>query len=265
MKNIKLLTKILCLTVLVFCFILCGCSLKKQEPKDDLDIIKERGKLIVGVRDDAAPFGFKDKKGNLTGYDIDLAKAIASTILGSEDKLELIPVTASNRIRKLSSGEVDILVATMTITPQRQTIINFSEPYYIAGQAILVKSSCKLEALNEFKGKRLIVVFGSTSEDNLKTNVPEINVIGFKTYKEAFNALKAGKAEGIVADDTVLINYALKDKSVKLLPKRYSKEPYAVAFRRETDSDSLKNYVDYVIEHLQNSGKLDRMQEKWKL
>ena len=284
----KLSVKILFSIVLGLCLILCGCSFKPdlkskisnikpdfkfnfkfnfkhEKPKDDYTIILERGKLIVGVKDDTAPFGFKDEKGNLQGYDIDLAKIIASSILGSEDKLEFVPVTTSNRIMKLSSGEVDMLIATMTITSQREAILNFSEPYYMAGQAILVKNSCKYNSLKEFKGKRLIVVFGSTSEQNLRTNVPEVDVIGFKTYNEAFDALKAGKAEGIVADDTVLMNYALKDKSVKLLPKRYSKEPYAVAFRRETNSASLKDRTDYIIESLRDSGKLDRMREKWKL
>lgn len=250
--------------LLMVCFICCGC-VKKEVPKDDLTKILERGKLIVGVRDDTAPFGFRDEKGNLIGYDIDLAKHIAKGILGSEKKIEFVPVNASNRIIKLSSGEVDMLVATMSITNNRLQILNFSTPYYYAGQAILVNKSSKMTSLRDFQGKRLIVVFGSTSEGTLRTNVPEVEIIGFKTYREAYKALKAGKAEGLVADDSILMNYAAKDSSVKILPKRYSKEPYAVAVRKESDSDRLLESIDYIIETYQSNGLLFRMQEKWKL
>lgn len=251
------------LVLLFISLLFCGCSKKEQTYKDDLTKITERGNLIVGVRDDTAPFGFRDKNGNLIGLDIDIAKTIAKNILGDENKINLVPVTASNRIGKLNSGEVDILVATMSITDNRLQILDFSNPYYIAGQAILTKSSSKATRLKDFKGKKLIIVFGSTSEENLRTNVPDIEVLGFKTYNEAYNALKAGKADGIVSDDTILMGYTLNDKSVKLLPKRYSQEPYAVAFRKEKESQRLIEKVDYIIDSMQNTGKLRKLQEKW--
>lgn len=252
------------LVLICFCFIFSGCGKKAAENDDFANVIK-RDKLIVGVRDDAPPFGFKDEKGNLIGYDIDLAKIIAKDILGNENKIKFVPVTASNRIMKLSAGEVDFLIATMSITNQRQQILDFSVPYYVAGQAILVNSSSKATSLSDFEGKKLIIVFGSTSERNLRTNVPEVNVIGYKTYNDAYRALKQNKADGIVADDTILLSYALKDKSVKLLPKRYSKEPYAVVFRKEKESERLLIRVNHIIGRLESKGILNRLQEKWNI
>lgn len=256
--------KKLILALLFLCLICCGCG-KKAPAKDDLNAIIQRDKLIVGIRNDAPPFGFKDKDGFTIGYDADLAKLIAKAILGDEKKVEFVPVTASNRILKLNSGEVDCLIATMSITAQRQQILNFSSPYYMAGQAILVKNSSKATSLRDFSGKKLIIVFGSTSERNLRSNVPEVTIIGYKTYQEAYNALKAGKADGIVADDTILLGFSTNDKSVKILPKRYSKEPYAVVFRKDEASSNFNSKVDYIIENLQSSGKLNRLQEKWKI
>ncbi len=250
--------------VLLLCLVCCGCA-KKKDVSDDLAKIYQRDKIIIGVRDDAPPFGFRDKDGNLIGYDIDLAKIITGSILGNENKVEFVPVTASNRIMKLNSGNVDMLVATMSITNQRQQILDFSVPYYIAGQAILVKSSSKAQSLSDFEGERLIIVFGSTSERNLRTNVPEVKIIGYKNYAQAVNALKAGKAQGIVADDSILLGFAVNDKSVKLLPKRYSKEPYAVAFRKDENSARLIGKVNYVIANLQSTGRLNRLQEKWQI
>lgn len=259
--DIFMIKKII-LLLICFCFIFSGCGKKKAENDDFANVIK-RDKLIVGVRDDAPPFGFKDEKGNLIGYDIDLAKIIAKDILGNENKVEFVPVTASNRIMKLSAGEVDFLIATMSITNQRQQILDFSVPYFVAGQAILVNSSSKATSLSDFEGKKLIIVFGSTSERNLRTNVPEVTVIGYKNYNDAYRALKQNKADGIVADDTILLSYVLKDKSVKLLPKRYSKEPYAVVFRKEKESERLLIRVNHIIGRLENKKILNRLQEKW--
>lgn len=252
------------LALLFLCLICCSCG-KKSVINDDLTTITQRDRLIVGIRNDAPPFGFKDKNGFTVGYDADLARLIAKGILGDEKKVEFVPVTASNRIMKLNSGEVDCLIATMSITTQRQQFLNFSTPYYMAGQAILVRSSSKATSLRDFTGKKLIIVFGSTSEKNLRSNVPEVTVIGYKTYNDAYNALKNGKADGIVADDTVLLGFSTNDKSVKLLPKRYSKEPYAVVFKKDDASINFTNKVNYIVENLQSTGRLNRLQEKWKI
>ena len=252
------------LVLLFMCLVFSGCG-KKKTASDDLSRIEQKGKIIVGVRDDASPFGFRDKNGVLVGYDIDLARILAQNILGNSSAVEFVPVTASNRIMKLNSGEIDCLIATMSITNQRQQILDFSVPYYMAGQAILVRSTSKATSLRDFEGNKLIIVYGSTSERNLRSNVPEVTVLGYKTYNDAYKALKSGKAEGIVADDTILLNFALNDKSVKLLPKRYSKEPYAIAFRKGQQSARLISKTNYVIENLQSTGKLNRLQEKWKI
>lgn len=253
--------------VLIFLLIIlvcCGCG-KKTKSRDDLSNILQRDRLVVGVRDDAAPFGFKDKDGNWSGFDIELARIIALGILGDGKKVEFIPVSASNRIMKLNSGEVDCLIAAMSVTEQRRQILDFSMPYHIAGQAILVNKNSKAQSLQDFQGKKLIIVFGSTSEKNLRSNVPEVTVIGYKTYNEAYQALKSGKADGIVADDTILLGYTMKDKSVRLLPRRYSKEPYAVAFRKDDASLNFEKKVDYILGSIQSTGRLNKLQEKWKV
>ena len=132
-----MLKKILIIFVLISMVILTGCGKKRDEaPRDLLDTIKARGKIIVGVKTDTKPFGFLDKDGRNIGYDIDIAKKICYLIFGNETQIEFVPVTPSNRIMKLSSGAVDILVATMSVTSQRLQLIDFSSTYHIAGQAI---------------------------------------------------------------------------------------------------------------------------------
>lgn len=251
------------LLVLLFC---CGCGKKKEIPvSSDLDKIIKKGVVTVGVRTDAYPFGYLDKSGKYLGYDPAIARLIARGILGDEKKVKFVPVTASDRMMKLYSGDVDMVIATMSVTPKRKQIIDFSVPYYVAGQALLVKKGSKIKSLQDLNKKKAIIVFGSTSENSLRTAMPTLGIIGYKTYNQAYNALKQGKAEAIVSDDSILLGFALKDSSVELLPKRYTKEPYAVAFRKGPESKEVIKAVNFVIESENRKGNLKKIRETYNI
>ena len=255
---------ITCLTAIIL--ICCGCGKKDNIPvTNDLDEIIKRDVLTVGVRTDAYPFGYLDSKGSHVGYDASLGRLIAKGILGSEKKIKFVTVTASDRMMKLYSGDVDMVIATMSVTPKRKEIIDFSSSYYTAGQALLVKKGSKIRRLQDLSKKRAIIVFGSTSENSIRTAVPGIGLVGYKTYPEALKALKSGKAEAIVSDDTILLGLALKDSSLELLPKRYSKEAYAVAFRKGEESRDLINAVNYIIETETRNGTIKKIQETFNI
>ena len=146
-------------------FIFCGCSKPQKEPVvNTLDDITKRGEVIIGIKTDTYPFGFKDKNGKYTGYDIDLANMIGQEIFQEKGKVKFVPVTASDRMMKLFSEDVDMIVATMSVTPTRLQIMDFSDPYYIAGQAVLVKKGSKIKGLRDLNGKKAIIVFGTSSE-----------------------------------------------------------------------------------------------------
>ncbi len=246
---------------LFMCLFLCGCSSVK--PKNDFKEIKNRGRIIVGVRSDTKPFGYRDIDGNLQGFDIDLARAIARHIFADANAVEFVPVTAANRISMLNSRRVDILIATMSITNQRCLTVDFSKPYYMAGQAILVKNRAKISTIKQLNGKRVIVVYGSTGEVSVRMNAPEAIIRGYKDYRLAYYALKRGDADAMIADDTILYNIALDDRSVRILDKRFSKEPYAVAFRKGEESEQLKDSVNFTIDFMEHSGQLRDLQMKW--
>lgn len=248
--------------VLCFVFFFAGCT-KKEDKTDTLDKILNRDKLIVGVKYDTKPFGYLNEKQELVGFDVDLAKNIAKTILGSEDKVEFKQVTPSNRILALNSGEVDMIIATMTITPQREQIIDFSLPYYIAGQAVLVPKDSKITSMTDLNGKKVIIIFGSTAENNLRLVAPDAKIIGFKTYTSGYNALKQGHADAMTSDDTILMGFTSENNSFKILPKRYTKEPYAIGFKKGESSLRLKKQVDFIIKTMRLSGELEKLKNKW--
>ena len=256
--------------VILFLFLIMlictGCGKNNSEDKvSTLDTIVKRGSVNIGVKTDIYPFGYIDKNGKNAGYDIDIAKEIGKGIFGEYGKVKFIPVTSSNRMMKLYSEEADMLIATMSVTSARTQILEFSDTYYMAGQSILVKNGSKIKSLRDLSGKKVIIVFGSTSERSLRGAVPNVGIIGYKTYDEAYKALKVGKADAIVSDDTILLGFALKDNSVKLLPKKYTKEPYAVAFRKGSESDELVKIVNQVIGNMRHDGTLRKLQKDYKI
>ena len=241
---------------MVFC---CGCKKQEKPVADDLKTIMDRGYIIVGVKTDSYPFGYLDKYGNHVGYDPALARLIAKGIFGSDRKVKFVNVTATNRMMKLYANDIDMIIATMSITPKRMELLDFSQSYYTAGQAILVRKGSSIKNIKHLNKQKVIIVFGSTSEMSLRAAVPNVQIVGYKTYSQAYQALKAGKAEAIVSDDSILLNYALKDENVVLLPKRYSKEPYAVAFRKGTESKHLLSAVNEVIRTETRNGNLKKI------
>lgn len=254
--------KILGVFVLVFVIFVTGCG-RKNNNEDTLDKIMQRGKIVVGVKYDAKPFGYLNAKGEPVGYDVDLAHKVAGIILGDENKIEFKPVTSSNRILKLSRGDVDMLIATMTITKPRQRIVDFSVPYYMTGQSIMVNKGSKITSMSDLNGKKAIVIFGSTAENNLKLLAPNAEIIGFKTYTSGYKALKSGLADAMVSDDSILLGFTIDDSSVKLLAQKYSLAPYAIAFRKSHLSGRFLNKVNFALEYLKNSGELNSLNEKW--
>ena len=248
--------------LLAVMFICCGCGKKKETP-DTLKTIQQRGTVVVGVRTDTYPFGFLDKKGHYAGYDVELAKLIAKKLFGSGGHLKYVKVNASDRMMKLYSEEIDMIIATMSVTPSREQILDFSDPYYISGQALLVKKGSNIKGLRDLKGKRAIIVFGSTGERSLRAAIPDVGILGYKTYEEAFNALKRGKGVALVSDDSILMGLAANDPTVELLPKKYSNEPYAVAFRKGDESKNLIKEVNDILTEEGRNGTLKKLQEKY--
>lgn len=257
MKN-----KLLLILTFCFVFIIAGCT-KQENDTDTLSAIHKRGKLIVGVKFDTKPFGYFNEKHELVGFDVDLAKAIAKSILGSEDKVEFVQVTPSSRILALDTKQVDMVIATMSITPQREHMIDFSVPYYIAGQAILIPKNSKITSISDLNGKNVIIIYGSTAENNLRLIVSDAKIMGFRTYTSGYNALKQGIADAMVSDDTILMGFAESDANLKLLPKRYTKEPYAIGFKKGEESAKLQKKVDFILKDMIQSGDISRLKSKW--
>lgn len=261
MKNLIITCAVIFLVLVGFYFFVQ--KPEKYEQSDLYDEILKRDYIKVGINTEAKPFGFIDKDGTVQGYDADLARYVAQYILHDPAKVRFISVTPSNRMLKVSTDEVDIVIATMTITPQRKEIIDFSVPYDTAGQALLVKSSSKITTLGELTDQNIGVVWGTTAEKSLLNLLPNAHVVGFKSYKDAYKALKNGQINAITSDDTILSGFALVDKEVKLLPKRYSREPYGMGFKKSKTTYKFRQKVDEAILDMKQKNVINRLHKKW--
>ena len=139
--------------------------------QDLLKTIKNRGYIIVGVKTDTRPFGYLENGKNV-GFDVDIAKYITKDIFHDSSKIEFVQVTPSNRLYFLNVEKVDMVVATMTTSTERRRIINFSKPYFVAGQALLVRTGSPIKNLADLDNKNVGVLYGSTAEKNIRMMIP---------------------------------------------------------------------------------------------
>ncbi|WP_103106818.1 transporter substrate-binding domain-containing protein [Brevibacillus reuszeri] len=225
--------------------------------------MKERDKFVVGVKYDLNLFGLKDPAtGNVEGLDIDIAKAIAKKVLGDENKIELKEVTSKTRIPMLKNGEIDAIIATMTITEERKKEVDFSDVYFLAGQSLLVKKDSSINGIKDLqKGMKVVTAKGSTSAKNIRASAPDAEILEFENYAEAFTALKAGQGDALTTDNALLYGMAKQDPNYRVTEETFTEEPYGIAISKG-DAEFVKTVND-LLKEMKENGEYDKIYEKW--
>ena len=239
-----------------------GCN-KVKNNDDLLSSILKKDKITIGISLDAKPFGYIDEDGKIQGFEADLARLIAKEFLGSEEKIEFVDVPTQERINAVKSGKVDLLLATMTITPERKKQISFSEPYFTAGQVICVRTDSKIESIYDLINKKIIVEIGTKGEANIKEFVQSAYIQAFLRTSEAIKAFKEGYGDAITNDDSLLLAIiADSEGEYRFLPEKLTEEPYGIAFQKSKNSKSLKTNLDTIINEIYYNGELRTIKEK---
>lgn len=243
---------------------LLGCGKKST---DSYGKIKEQGKFIVGLDDTFAPMGFKDEKGEIVGFDVDLAKEVAKR-MGVE--AEFSPREWSSIIFELKSGNIDMVWNGMTITPERQEQIAFSEPYFSNDQIIMTLTDSPVEKAEDLKGKVIGVQLGSSSYTLVMNNPISESVSEIKKYStnaEALMDLEAKRLDAVVMDVIVGEYYAAKKEAregkdiFKTLEEALGREDFGVGLRKE--DTELKKEIDKILGEMKKDGTFDKIHKKW--
>ena len=248
---------------------LAGCGAQQAgSGKDGPNVakIKQRGKLLAGVKSDVPGFGYKNPKtGQFEGYEIEIVKRIAKAILGDENKVEFTHVTPKTRVALLNSGELDLVAATFTVTEERKKEVDFIPVYYTDGIKLLVRKDSGIKGLKDLDGKTIGVTKGATTGPRLKAQAEKlgakVNFAEFDTYPEILSAMQAGRVQAMSTDGCILKGYEMQDPSTVLLPENYSQEPYGIATKK--GNDDMRDLVAKVVTDLDKSGELKKLQEKY--
>ena len=230
-------------------------------PGDVLAKVKERGTLRVGVKADAPPFGWKDEFGYY-GFDVDVARALAGEL--GIPKTEFSTVTSADRLDKVVSGEVDMSIASMTITRGREEKVDFTIPYFQDGQALMVRADSRVASYEDLSGKTVGGVKGSTSIDTIREVQPDCTVKEYPGFNEALAALRAGEVDAITSDMLILQGLKLGAKepeAYRIAGKRFSTEPYGIAVRE--NQSEFRDALNAGIERLWKTGRWQRVYEDW--
>ncbi len=177
-----------------------------------IDEIKKSGKIKIGVFSDKNPFGYVDENGKVQGYDVYFAKRIAKDLLGSEDAVDFVYVEAASRVEYLKSAKVDITLANFTVTDERKEQVDFALPYMKVALGIVSPQKAEITDVNQLKGKKLIVVKGTTAETYFSKNYPNVTLVKFDEYQEAYDALLDGRGDAFSTDNTEVLAWAKQNK-----------------------------------------------------
>ncbi|WP_259424314.1 transporter substrate-binding domain-containing protein [Bacillus velezensis] len=250
-------------------FMLAACGGKetsgdsKGTGKDTLASIKDRDKIIFGVKTDTRLFGLKNpSSGDIEGFDIDISKQLAKDILGDEKKAEFKEVTSKTRIPMLQNGDIDAITATMTITDERKKEVDFSDVYFEAGQSLLVKKGSSIKSTEDLgKGSKVLAVKGSTSSQNIRKKAPDASVLEFENYAEAFTALKAGQGDALTTDNAILYGMADENKQYQLTGETFTDEPYGIAVKK--GQSGLIKEINASLKKMKADGRYEKIYKKW--
>ena len=177
-----------------------------------LDEIKKSGKIKIGVFSDKNPFGYVDENGKVQGYDVYFAKRIAKDLLGSEDAVDFVYVEAASRVEYLKSAKVDITLANFTVTDERKEQVDFALPYMKVALGIVSPQKAEITDVNQLKEKKLIVVKGTTAETYFSKNYPDVTLVKFDEYQEAYDALLDGRGDAFSTDNTEVLAWAQQNE-----------------------------------------------------
>ncbi|MFY9623676.1 MAG: transporter substrate-binding domain-containing protein [Rhodoplanes sp.] len=230
---------------------------------------QQRGTIIAGVSFDIPGMGYKNPRtGLIEGFEADLARAIAEKLLGAPDRIDFYQITDEKRIPALQSDLVDMVLSQLTITPDRAEQVDFSIPYYITREGLLVPKGSDIKGLDDLKGKRIAVTEGSISLRRMRASLPSLPGATLVITPLSFGNLEAvanGEADAASND---MINLTMMHRAsdhperyeIIDIGDRFDKKPFGVAVKK--GNHPFVDLLNRAVEALKGAGEIDRLFNK---
>lgn len=238
-----------------------------KDPKERVPNIIERGRLIVGVDQSHNLLSYRDAAtGELRGFEVEIAHEIAEDIFGDRDRVDFRFLQSADRTRALANGTVDIVIRTMTITPDREKEIAFSQPYMITDTRMLVLTSSGITSVEQTSGRTLCAVEGSTALDKIPDFAPNSNLLITKSWGDCLMSLQLGQTNAVVVDDTLLSGMMAQDPYSSIVGETLATESYGIGVRKPDqhfDSRGLIRQVNSTLDRIQEDGTWRSLFDEW--
>lgn len=215
------------------------------------DKMKQRGKAVIGVKEDQPGLGLKDPTtGKFSGFDVEIARLIAAKLGFDESKIEYKPIPSASREQSIINGDIDYYVGTYSITDKRKEQISFAGPYFVAGQDLLVrKDDTTITGPESLKGKKVCSATGSTPIQRVRDQglTEAANIVEFKTYSECVTKLDQKEVDTVTTDDAILKGYAAQEPDkFKVVGKTFSTEKYGIGLAK--DDKALRDKINEILQ-----------------
>lgn len=230
----------------------------------ELPDFQERGKIVIAVKDNIRPLGFRDADGNLQGLEIDLATALGKDLLGKAKAVKLQPVANGLRFSQVFNHKVDIAIARVTATESRSRIVDFSAPYYF-DSTMLVTKDTSLHNLSDFNKQKIAVLNHSSTIPDIQYYVPNALLVGVDSYEQGFKLTESNAVAAFAADGSVLSGWIQEYPGYHLLPIKLSTEPLCVVMPKGLQYDQLRIRVNQILAGYLESGWLKQRATYWGL
>ncbi|GAC1630294.1 MAG: transporter substrate-binding domain-containing protein [Nevskia sp.] len=231
--------------------------------KSTLNQVIRRGELRVGMEAGYLPFEMRDKKGDIIGFDVDLAKLMARAM---GVKVTFVNTAWDGIIPALLTDKFDILMGGMTITPERNLQVNFAQPYIVIGQTLLVakKSADRIHGIKDANDPQFTIgtKLGTTGDIAAKRYAPKAKIKTYESQTDAALEVRSGRIDAMIYDLPFNAIYGLQNKDTLVhLKEPFTKEPLGWAVRKG-DPDFL-NWLDHFLNQIRNDGSYDALYSKW--
>jgi polar amino acid transport system substrate-binding protein len=242
--------------LLVLLALFAGC--KEQDDRSTLDIVLERGELIVGMEPEFPPFESKNEKGEFVGFDVDMARELAKD-LGV--KLRLEEMAWDSLPTALETGKIDLVISGMTATEERAKSRAFTEPYFRTRLCLLVNAKSGIEKPEDVNGKRLVVKLGTTGDIQSKKLFPDATVVKLEAEGACALEVATGRADAFLYDRHSIVRHNKSHpETTRAILKPLSEEPYAMAAR--LGDAKFVDRLNAFLREFRKDGRYARIHEK---
>ena len=222
---------------------------------DDGTAMKEfadSGEITIGVKYDQPGIGFKGATDDMpVGFDPEIGKILAASLGIAPEDITWKETISDNREPFLQEGEVDLVIASYSITDERRQVVGQAGPYYVTGQQLLVKSDSDIESLDDVKGTEVCSVTGSTSLENIKAEGAKPR--GFDTYSECRDQVLNGSIDSMTTDGAILLGYAAEDPDkLEVVGDTFSEERYGIGYSK--DHPEMCQWITDTIKKAEDDG-----------